>query len=58
MSETVKFKEVESKIISLRGQNVILDSDVARLYGMETREVNQAIKNNPDKFPEKGILFS
>jgi hypothetical protein len=56
MSEIVKFNEVESKIISLRGQNVILDSDVAGLYGVETREVNQAIKNNPDKFPEGYIV--
>jgi phage regulator Rha-like protein len=56
MSEIVKFNEVESKLINLRGQNVLLDSDVAGLYGVETREVNQAIKNNPDKFPE-GYIF-
>jgi hypothetical protein len=53
---TVKFSEVESRIISIRGQQVILDSDVAELYGVETREVVQAIKNNPDKFP-KGYIF-
>jgi hypothetical protein len=56
MSEVVKFKEVEEKIILVRNQNVILDSDVAVLYGVETREVNQAIKNNPDKFPEGYII--
>jgi len=33
-----------------------MDSDVAKLYGVETREINQAIRNNPDKFP-KGYVF-
>ncbi|MDR1603166.1 MAG: ORF6N domain-containing protein [Tannerella sp.] len=56
MNETVKLKEVEEKVIHLRGCSVILDSDVAALYGVETREVNQAIKNNPDKFPKGYIL--
>jgi hypothetical protein len=56
MGETVKFNEVKSKIINFRGQNTILDSDVAALYGVETREVNQAIKNNPDKFPQIKIF--
>ena len=48
--------EVENKIITLRGQQVILDADVAELYGVETKEVNQAVKNNPEKFP-KGYIF-
>lgn len=52
----VKFEDVTSKIIKLRGQQVILDSDVARLYGVETREINQAVKNNPQKFPG-GYIF-
>ncbi|MCQ2263727.1 MAG: ORF6N domain-containing protein [Bacteroidales bacterium] len=48
--------EVEEKIITLRGQKVILANDVAELYGVETREVVQAIKNNPEKFPD-GYVF-
>ncbi len=40
----------------LRDQNVILDRDVAALYGVEAREVNQAVKNNPGKFPEGYIV--
>ena len=56
-SNIVKFNPVESRIIDLRGQKVILDYDVAALYGVETREINQAVKNNPDKFPE-GYIFS
>ena len=48
--------EVENKIISLRNQQVILANHVAELYGVETREISQAIKNNPEKFPE-GYVF-
>ena len=48
--------EVENRIIILRGQQVILSNHIAELYGVETREVNQAIKNNPEKFPE-GYVF-
>ena len=36
--------EVENKMITLRTQQVILDSDVAELYGVETRALNQAVK--------------
>ncbi|MDR2755971.1 MAG: ORF6N domain-containing protein [Planctomycetaceae bacterium] len=56
MSDIIKFKQVEDKIITIRSQNVILDSDVAELYGITTREVNQAVKNNPEKFPEGYIV--
>jgi len=48
--------DVESKIITLRNQQVILDSDVAELYGVETRDINKAVKNNPQKFPN-GYVF-
>jgi hypothetical protein len=56
MSNIVKFKLVEDKIMLIRGQSVILDSDVAELYGVETKRINEAVKNNPDKFPE-GYIF-
>jgi hypothetical protein len=46
-------REVEGKIAVIRNQEVIADADVAALYGVETREVNQAVKNNLDKFPSK-----
>ena len=48
--------EVEEKIITLRGQKVILDCDLAQLYGVQTKEINQAVRNNPEKFPE-GYVF-
>ena len=38
-------------MIEVRGCQVLLDRDVAELYGVQTREVNQAVRNNPDKFP-------
>jgi hypothetical protein len=56
LKDQIKFSQDENKILTIREQQVILDSDVAVLYGVETKEVNQAIKNNPDKFPE-GYIF-
>lgn len=56
MNNIVKLDDVKSTLVTLRGENVILASDVAKLYGVETRVVNQAVKNNPDKFPE-GFVF-
>ena len=38
-------------ILSLRDQRVILDADLARVYGVETRALNQAMKRNQDRFP-------
>ena len=43
--------KTESKIIVIRDTQVILDRDVAELYGVETRDINKAVKNNPKKFP-------
>ena len=43
-------------LIPLRGEKIFFEMDVAKLYGVTTREVNQAIRNNPDKFPEGYVL--
>jgi hypothetical protein len=51
-SGLIPFKEVEDKIAIIRNQQVIADADVAALYGVQTKEVNQAVRNNPDKFPK------
>jgi phage regulator Rha-like protein len=56
MDGAISFKYVEEKVLSLRGQSVILEKDVAELYGVETKRVNEAVGNNPDKFPE-GYIF-
>jgi hypothetical protein len=54
--DTIKLETVQDKIIDIRGEKVILDSDVAALYGVETKRINEAVKNNRDKFPE-GYIF-
>lgn len=58
MSDILKYEnnEVEDKIILVRNQYVIIDSDVAELYGVETKRINEAVKNNPEKFPA-GYIF-
>jgi phage regulator Rha-like protein len=57
MSDIISNKDVEEKIISIRGQNVLLDRDVAELYGVETKRINESVKNNPDKFPDGYIIL-
>lgn len=52
----IGIKEIESRIIELRGLKVLLDSDVAALYGVETKRINEAVKNNPDKFPDGYLI--
>ena len=44
-------KDVEERMIVLRQQPILLDCDVAALYGVRTKEINQAVRNNPNKFP-------
>ena len=51
MSAVAKFENLKDLIVELRGQSVLLDSDVGELYEVETKRVNEAAKNNPDKFP-------
>lgn len=43
--------DIEPRILSLRNRKVILDSDLAELYGVPTKALNQAVKRNPDRFP-------
>ena len=54
--QIIRYDQVESKIIVVRSQQVILDSDVAELYGIEVKRVNEAVRRNPDKFPEGYII--
>ena len=46
-------EEIKNLIYTIRGKQVMLDSDVAMLYNYETKKVNQAVKRNIDRFPEK-----
>ena len=56
MNEVIeKELKIENMIYEIRGKQVMLDSDLAKLYGCKngTKEINQAVKNNPNKFPER-----
>ena len=48
----ISMEDVQNKIVQVRDQNVISDADIAKLYGVETKRINEAVRNNPDKFPE------
>ena len=56
MTTIIRIEDIESKIFEIRNHKVLLDSDVAELYFVTTREINQAVKNNPNKFPQ-GYVF-
>lgn len=52
----VKYDHVMDKITEIRGQKVIIDSDVADLYDVETKRINEAVSRNPEKFPEGYLI--
>jgi len=54
--KAIDFSGIEKAIVTVKGQNVLIDSDVASIYGVLTKEVNQAVKNNPEKFPSGYIV--
>ncbi len=56
MNNIIKFENIQSLIIEIRGKQAIIDSDVAKLYGVGTKRINEAVKNNPDKFPPEYII--
>ena len=49
--QTIPLERIVQRILYLRGQKVMLDRDLAALYGVETRALNQAVKRNADRFP-------
>ena len=50
--KVLKTEEIESLIVTIREQKVIVDRDLARIYGVETRRLNEQVKRNPERFPE------
>ena len=56
MSDMVKIENLKGMIIEIRGQSVLLDSDVAKIYGVETKRINEAVRNNLDKFPDGYVI--
>ena len=47
---------IENMIYEIDGKEVMLDSDLAKLYNVETKRINEAVKNNPEKFPNRYLL--
>jgi hypothetical protein len=56
MPDPISIETIHNALIEIRGQQVLRDSDVARIYGVQTKRINEAVRNNPDKFP-KGYLL-
>ena len=50
--QIIPIEQISRKILLIRGQKVILDRDLAELYGVETKVLNQAGKRNIERFPE------
>lgn len=48
--------QIETRIILVRGQRVMLDEDLAKLYGVEVKALNQAVRRNSERFPEDFML--
>jgi len=53
MQDIIKFESFERKLITIKDTPVLLDKDVAMLYGVETKALNQNVKKNIDLFPEE-----
>jgi len=56
MSEIITIEKIKGLILEIRNTKVLLDSDVSALYGIQTKRINEAVKNNPDKFPEGYLI--
>jgi len=50
-SKRYEIQPIEQMIMTIRGQRVILDSDLARIYGVHTRRLNEQVRRNTDRFP-------
>lgn len=53
MENEIEVGTIQSKILVIRGQQVMIDRDIADLYGVETRRVNEQVKRNKERFPEE-----
>jgi len=56
MNEIINTEEVVNMIHVLKGVEVMLDTDLAKLYNVETKRINEAVKNNPERFPQRYIF--
>lgn len=56
MEKIEKIENIENLILEIRGERVILDRDVAKIYGVETKRINEAVKNNGGRFPKGYVI--
>ncbi|MDD3775779.1 MAG: ORF6N domain-containing protein [Sulfurovaceae bacterium] len=56
MAGEVVFEDIKNKLIRYKNEFVLLDSDIADIYGVQTRDINKAVANNPDKFPDGYVM--
>jgi len=54
--QKVAAPRIDPLILKVRGQKVIIDEDLARIYGVETRRLNEQVKRNVDRFPEDFVF--
>jgi len=52
MRDLVPVEKIENKIFQIRGKRVMLDSDLAELYGVETKQLKRQVRRNIERFPE------
>src|SRR3972149_6871638 len=53
---TVPIERVETRILSIRGHRVMVDTDLAEVYGVQTKRLNEQVKRNAERFPEDFAL--
>ena len=56
MKTPLSIQNIEDLLIPIKNQQMLIDRDVAQLYGVATKRINEAVKNNPDKFPEGYLI--
>ena len=56
MNELIEKEIIEKKIYEIIGKEVMIDNDLAEVYQVETKRINEAVKNNPEKFPERYLF--
>ena len=57
MANEIQTLNIEHKILNIRGEQVMIDRDLAELYGIETKRLNEAVKRNIERFPAD-FMFS
>lgn len=56
MNEIININDIQTRILTIRGRQVMLDRDLAELYGVSTAALNQAVKRNRERFPETFVF--